>query len=76
MLKGLVTYIFTDKMTADLLFHRISSGYYASLGPRPEKFLAWRTPGKKPLGPLDSVLKNPIPEKSIKNTARFIIKML
>jgi len=71
MLKGLVTYIFTNKMTADLLFHRISSGFYAKKGPRPDKMAMWKRNDMTMA--LDSETKNPIPEKTVKNTAKFLI---
>jgi len=71
MLKGLVTYIFTNKMTADLLFHRISSGFYAKKGPRPDKVAMWKRNDMTMA--LDSETKNPIPAKTVKNTAKFLI---
>lgn len=71
MLKGLVTYIFTNKMTADLLFHRISSGFYAKKGPRPDKVAMWKRNDMTMA--LDSETKNPIPERTVKNTAKFLI---
>ena len=71
MLKGLFTYYFTDKMTADLLFYRISSGFYADKGPRPDKIAEWK--GDNKIEALDSELKNAIPQKNIENTAKFLI---
>ena len=71
MLKGLITYVFTDKMTADLLFYRMSSGFYADKGPRPDKIALWK--GDNKIEALDSELKNAIPQKNIENSARFLI---